>query len=57
MKKPKLYQQSLRELLTYVQTGALQLTIGGMYPLEQAADVHRLLQSRKTYGKLILIPS
>jgi NADPH:quinone reductase len=57
MRKPTLYQQSLQELLSYVQTGALQLTIGGVYPLEQAADVHRLLQSRKTYGKLILVPS
>jgi NADPH2:quinone reductase len=56
MRKQTLYQQSLRELLAYVQTGKLTLTIGGVYPLEQAADVHRLLQSRKTHGKLILVP-
>jgi NADPH2:quinone reductase len=56
MRKQTLYQQSLLELLTYVQTGKLALTIGGVYPLEQAADVHRLLQSRKTHGKLILVP-
>jgi NADPH2:quinone reductase len=56
MKKSKLYQQSLQELLTYAQTGKLALTIGGVYPLEQAAEVHRLLQSRKTHGKLILVP-
>ncbi|KYD07351.1 quinone oxidoreductase family protein [Saccharococcus caldoxylosilyticus] len=56
MGKQTLYQQSLHELLTYVQAGKLTLTIGGVYPLEQAADVHRLLQSRKTHGKLILVP-
>jgi NADPH:quinone reductase len=56
MRKSELYQQSLQELLTYVQTGKLTLAIGGVYPLEQAAEVHRLLQSRKTHGKLILVP-
>ncbi|WP_027408327.1 zinc-binding alcohol dehydrogenase family protein [Anoxybacteroides tepidamans] len=56
MRKKNLYQQSLLELLAYVQTGAVQLMIGGVYPLERAADVHRLLQARETYGKLILVP-
>lgn len=56
MRKQALYQQSLQEMLHYVQTGRIQLTIGGVYPLEQAADVHRLLQSRQTHGKLVLVP-
>ncbi|TYR78613.1 NADPH:quinone oxidoreductase family protein [Priestia megaterium] len=56
MAKPKLYQQSLHELLQYVDSGQLKLTIGGTYSLDQAADVHRLLQGRKTTGKLILVP-
>jgi NADPH:quinone reductase len=56
MRKSEMYQQSLQELLTYAQTGKLTLTIGGVYPLEQAPEVHRLLQSRKTHGKLILVP-
>ncbi|WP_419886957.1 quinone oxidoreductase family protein [Neobacillus niacini] len=56
MRKPELLQPSLVELLTYLGEGALNLTIGGVFPLEDAADVHRLLQSRKTTGKLILEP-
>ncbi|MEC1525283.1 NADPH:quinone oxidoreductase family protein [Neobacillus niacini] len=56
MRKPELLQPSLIELLTYLGEGALNLTIGGVFPLEDAADVHRLLQSRKTTGKLILEP-
>jgi NADPH2:quinone reductase len=28
--------------------------IGGVYPLAQAADAHRDLESRKTTGKLLL---
>ncbi|KAF0995841.1 quinone oxidoreductase [Geobacillus sp. TFV-3] len=56
MKKRVLYEQSLRELLAWVQEGSLKLMIGGVYPLEQAAEVHRLLQGRKTHGKLLLVP-
>lgn len=56
MAKPSLYQQSLQELLAYMKNGELELLIGGTYPLEDAAHVHRLLQGRKTTGKLILVP-
>ncbi len=56
MKKPELLQPSLVELLTYLSAGKLKLTIGGVFPLEEAAKVHTLLQSRKTQGKLILVP-
>ncbi|MBR2517541.1 putative 2-phosphosulfolactate phosphatase [Geobacillus stearothermophilus] len=54
--KRALYEQSLRELLAWVQEGSLKLMIGGVYPLEQASEVHRLLQGRKTHGKLLLVP-
>ncbi|HSJ37763.1 MAG TPA: quinone oxidoreductase [Planococcus sp. (in: firmicutes)] len=56
MRKPELFQQSFKELLGYMATGQLKLTIGGSYPLADAAEVHRLLQSRKTIGKLVLKP-
>jgi NADPH2:quinone reductase len=54
--KPKLYQSSLEELLDYVECGKLKLTIGGIHRLDEAAEVHRLLQERKTIGKLVLVP-
>jgi NADPH:quinone reductase len=56
MRKPELLQRSLVELLTYLGEGKLELTIGGVFPLEDAANVHVLLQSRKTTGKLLLEP-
>lgn len=56
MRKPELLQSSLVELLTYLGEGKLKLTIGGVFPLEEAANVHELLQSRKTTGKLLLEP-
>ncbi|WP_174731011.1 quinone oxidoreductase family protein [Mesobacillus harenae] len=57
MRKPELLAPSMTELLTYLGEGKLKLTIGGVYPLEEAAAVHTRLQSRKTIGKLILEPS
>jgi NADPH2:quinone reductase len=56
MSKPKLYQSSFEELLDYVDRGELKLTIGGIYRLDEAAEVHRLLQGRETIGKLVLVP-
>ncbi|WP_312471488.1 NADPH:quinone oxidoreductase family protein [Neobacillus sp.] len=56
MRKPELLQPSLVDLLTYLEAGKLKLTIGGVFPLKDAANVHTLMQSRKTQGKLILEP-
>ncbi|WP_431030508.1 quinone oxidoreductase family protein [Lysinibacillus sp. LZ02] len=56
MAKRALYQSSLEQLLKYVNDGELKLTIGGVYRLDEAAEVHRLLQGRQTMGKLVLVP-
>lgn len=56
MRKPEILQPSLQELFTYLKDGKLKLTIGEIFPLEEAAKVHQLLQSRQTKGKLILKP-
>ncbi|MEW8971402.1 NADPH:quinone oxidoreductase family protein [Mesobacillus jeotgali] len=56
MRKPALIQSSMAEMLGYLSKGQLKLTIGGVFSLEEAAEVHRLLQSRQTKGKLILKP-
>lgn len=56
MKNYDMYQASFKELLGFIENGDLELTIGGTYRLEEAADVHRLMQGRKTMGKLVLVP-
>lgn len=56
MANQALYQSSMQQLLSHVNNGELKLTIGGVYRLEEAVHVHRLLQGRKTIGKLILEP-
>lgn len=43
------------ELFEMVISGALRPTIGGRYPLAEAARAHRDLASRNTVGKLLLL--
>jgi NADPH:quinone reductase len=45
------------ELLEALATGALQVTIGGVYPLSEAARAHAALESRTSAGKLLLDPT
>jgi len=44
------------DVLTAVERGTLNLRIDGTYPLAGAADAHRDLESRRSTGKLLLIP-
>lgn len=45
-----------RELFDWIRSGKLRLRIDRELPLGQAAEAHRLLESRSTAGKLLLIP-
>lgn len=45
------------ELLGAVAAGELEVTIGGVYPLSEAARAHEDLIARRTSGKLLLDPS
>ncbi|MEU8004049.1 quinone oxidoreductase [Catellatospora sp. NPDC049111] len=44
------------DVLGWVASGALRVTVGGRYPLAEAARAHDDLTSRRTTGKLLLIP-
>ena len=44
------------DILEWVRSGKLQLRISHVLPLREAAEAHRLLQARKTTGKVLLLP-
>lgn len=44
------------DLFAAIADGTLSLRIGGRYKLEEAAQAHTDLQSRRTTGKLLLLP-
>jgi NADPH2:quinone reductase len=54
--QPERLRVPLRELFALVASGALQVTIGGLFPLAEAAAAHRALEQRTTTGKLVLLP-
>ena len=45
------------EVFELVETGRLRVRVGGRYPLSEAATAHADIESRRTTGKLLLIPS
>ena len=46
-----------REVFSWIAEGKLRLRIDRQIPLCDAAEAHRLLESRQTVGKVLLIPS
>lgn len=51
---PAAIARARRELVEWAADGSLHLAIGGTFPLADAAEAHRRIESRKTIGKLIL---
>jgi NADPH2:quinone reductase len=44
------------ELFEWVESGEVQVTIGGRYPLGDAHRAYADLEGRRTQGKLLLLP-
>jgi NADPH2:quinone reductase len=55
--RPALVGPMVGELLGAVASGELDVTIGEVYPLSEAARAHEDLIARRTSGKLLLDPS
>lgn len=53
---PDLIQATLGEIIGFIMAGKLSLQVGTVLPLSQAAEAHRLLEGRKTTGKVVLQP-
>ena len=53
---PSIIQEALGELIGFVLAGKIKLQRGGAFPLAQAANVHRLIEERKSTGKIVLQP-
>lgn len=56
MSRPDLFVPSLRQMMGWIQTGDVKLTLGASYPLSDAMQAHRDLEGRATTGKIVLNP-
>jgi len=50
-------QARSNDVLGWIRDGKVKLRLEHQFPLAQAADAHRALESRKTTGKILLIPA
>jgi NADPH2:quinone reductase len=55
--RPDLLAPMIGELFGAVAAGELQVTVGDVYPLSEAARAHEDLIARRSSGKLLLDPS
>jgi NADPH2:quinone reductase len=55
--RPQLVREGIAELLGAVASGELEVVIGGVYPLSDAARAHEDIKARRTQGKLLLDPT
>ncbi|AHE52768.1 quinone oxidoreductase family protein [Sphingomonas sanxanigenens] len=53
---PALLRERAGQLFDWIAAGRIAVEIGGTYPLAEAAQAHRDMESRRTTGKLLLIP-
>jgi NADPH2:quinone reductase len=55
--RPEMIDEALADLFARAARGELRVVVGATYPLAEAAQAHRDLQSRRTSGKLLLDPA
>jgi NADPH2:quinone reductase len=53
---PELVARATRDVLRLWEGGAVRPVVGSELPLEDAAEAHRLIESRQSTGKVVLIP-
>jgi NADPH:quinone reductase len=52
---PERWNAARSDLQDWVVDGTLRITVGQTFPLHEASEAHRQLESRATHGKLILV--
>jgi NADPH2:quinone reductase len=57
LQRPGMFADALSDLFARVQRGELEVIVGGIYPLGEAAQAHVDLRARRTTGKLLLDPA
>ena len=54
--RPDVVQEATRELVALWEEGAVKPLVGATFPLDDAAGAHRLIEERKSVGKVVLVP-
>ncbi len=55
-RNPELVGRAAQDVLRLWEAGAVRPIVGAEFPLEEAGEAHRLVESRQSTGKVVLIP-
>jgi len=54
--RPDVVQEAAREVVALWEAGAVKPLVGATFPLDEAPAAHRLIEERKSVGKVVLVP-
>jgi NADPH2:quinone reductase len=54
--RPDVVREAIGELLALWEEGAFKPLVGSTFPLSEAAEAHRLIEDRRSVGKVVLVP-
>jgi NADPH:quinone reductase len=54
--RPDVVHEALEDLLRLWRQGLLRPVVGATFPLAEAAEAHRLVEERRSTGKVVLVP-
>lgn len=55
-RNPEFVARAAQDVLRLWEGGAVRPIVGAEFPLEQAGEAHRLIESRQSTGKVVLVP-
>lgn len=56
LRSEQLRREALERLLAWLSEGRIRVQVGHEMPLEEIRSAHELLSSRRSYGKIVLVP-
>jgi NADPH:quinone reductase len=54
--RPEVVQEAIGELVALWRSGAIRPVVGATFPLDEVAEAHRLVEERRSVGKVVLVP-
>jgi NADPH2:quinone reductase len=54
--RPEVVQEATREVVSLWEAGTVKPVVGATFPLDRAPDAHRLIEERRSVGKVVLVP-
>ena len=54
--RPDVVREAIGEVVRLWEEGAVKPLVGSTFPLSEAAEAHRLIEERRSVGKVVLVP-